>query len=100
MNDYCTPQRRSQDIFAEKDPDSTIDYEFKWGAFLDGDTIDASVFLLPDGLTQVSSSLTDSTARIFVSGGTCGCVCRITNRITTAGGRVHDKTIKIAIREQ
>lgn len=84
----------------EKDPDATEDYEFLWGPDLNGDTIATSTFLLPDGMTQASSSNTDTTATIFVSGGSRGVTYRVTNRITTAGGRTRDKTIRIKVSEQ
>lgn len=87
-------------IDQEKDPDATVDYEFLWAPSLDGDTISASDFLLPDGMTEVSSSNTDTTATVFVSGGSCGAIYRLTNRIVTAGGRTLDKTIRVRITEQ
>lgn len=82
-----------------KDPDDTEDYVFNWADRLEGDTIATSTFLLPDGLTQVSTSNTTTTATIFVSGGTSGTSYRITNRVTTAGGRQWDKTLYIAVRD-
>jgi hypothetical protein len=82
----------------EKDPDSTLDYQFNWKSELDGDVITVSEFLLPDGMTQVSASNTTNTATIFVTGGDCGGIYRVTNRITTDGGRTFDATIKIAVR--
>lgn len=87
-------------IFGEKDPDATTDFEFNWAQWLDGDLIDTSVFLLPDGLTQASASNTDTTATVFVSGGSSCGVYRITNRITTLGGRSQDRTIRVRVREQ
>lgn len=83
-----------------KDPDSTEDYAFYWVMDLDGDTISTSTFLLPDGLTEVSSTNDDTKTQIFVSGGTSGQTYRITNRIVTSGGRTFDKTIRILIRER
>lgn len=83
----------------EKDPDSTVDYPFNWVPVLDGDTISTSTFLLPDGLTSVSTGNTTSSATIFVSGGSAGRIYRITNRITTAGGRTFDKTIRVKVSE-
>lgn len=99
MTDYgdysiCSP--RTYD--GEKDPDETIDFAFNWAAFLGTDTIATATFSLPDGLTQVSTSNTTKTATIFVSGGTAGYSYRITCRITTAGGRTKDKTIRIKVR--
>jgi hypothetical protein len=84
----------------EQDPDSILDYEYSWAGMLSGDTIATSQFLLPDGMTEESSSNTDTTATIFVGGGSCGSTYRVTNRITTAGGRTLDKTIRIRITEQ
>ncbi len=82
-----------------KDPDATVDYEFTWGVELNGDTIETSTFLLPDGLTSVSTTVTDSTATIFVSGGAQGGIYRVTNRIVTAAGRTMDKTITVLVSE-
>jgi hypothetical protein len=82
-----------------KDPDSTIDFLFNWKPELNGDTVYTSTFLLPDGLTEVSSSNTENTATIFVSGGSEGCVYRITNRVVTVGGRTRDKTIHVLVQE-
>jgi len=84
----------------EIDPDATVDYVFALAADLDGDTISTVTFLLPDGLTEVSSSNTDTTATIFVSGAArCG-YYRITCRYTTVGGRTQDKTIRVVGRNQ
>lgn len=99
MSDYdsCVVSSRHPDYV--KDPDSTEDFQFNWKPELGGDTISASTFLLPDGLTEVSSSYTPTTATIFVSGGSVGTIYRITNRITTAGGRTKDKTIRVLVDE-
>lgn len=99
MSDYdsCVVSSRHPDYV--KDPDSTEDYRFNWTLELDGDTILTSTFFLPDGLTEVSSSNTTTTATIFVSGGSVGTIYRITNRITTAGGRTKDKTIRVLVDE-
>ncbi len=84
----------------EQDPDSTLDYPFNWASDLNGDTIDTSTFILPDGGTEASSSNTDTTATIFLSGVMCGVVHRVTNRIVTVGGRTMDKTIRVIGRER
>lgn len=83
----------------EQDPDTTLDYPFAWGPDLEDDTIVTSQFLLPDGMTQVSASNTDTTTVVFLSGPQCGRIYRCTNRITTAGGRTMDKTIRILGRQ-
>lgn len=97
--DYGSWSRTPIAYDVEKDPDETIDFEFNWKAFLGSDTISASTFVLPDGLTSVSTSNTPKTATIFVSGGTACASYRITNRITTVGGRTKDKTIRVRVRD-
>lgn len=84
----------------ELDPDATEDFTFNLAPELDGDTVSSVDFLLPDGLTEESSSNTTTTATIFVSGAQRGRVYRITCRYTTAGGRTRDKTIRVIGREQ
>jgi hypothetical protein len=88
VNGSCPPDY-------EIDPDDTDSFEFMLAADLDGDTIDTVTWVLPDGLTEVSSSNTDTTATIFVSGAECGVTYRITCRYTTDGGRQRDKTIRV-----
>lgn len=83
-----------------QDPDATLDYPFEWAAFLEGDTIAQSSFLLPDGMTQVSASQDGSLTTVFLSGAQCGRIYRCTNRVTTGDGRVMDKTIRILGRPQ
>jgi hypothetical protein len=100
MTDYdasysiCTP------IDFELDPNATDDFPFNLAPELDGDTIATVDFLLPDGLTEVSSSNTTKTATIFLTGAECGRVYRVTCRYTTAGGRTRDRTIRIRGAEQ
>jgi hypothetical protein len=84
----------------EIDPDAEEDFEFNLATDLDGDTIATVAWVLPDGLTEESSSNTDTTATIFVSGAQCGRTYRITCRYTTAGGRSRDKTIRVIGRSQ
>lgn len=74
-----------------------LDYDFNWVVKLGEDSIATSVFTLPDGLSEVSSSHDTGSATIFVSGGTAGRVYRIVNTITTAGGRKYERTIRVQI---
>jgi hypothetical protein len=99
-DDYGTYVNGSCPVDFEIDPDSTVDYEFPLAADLDGDTIDSVTFLLPDGLTEVSSSNTTTTATIFVTGAAACVTYRITCRYTTNGGRTQDKTIRVIGRSQ
>lgn len=83
-----------------KDPDATLDYTFNWGPWLDGDTISTSVWTLETPLSSVSESKTDTTATIFISGGTHLQDYSATNRITTVSGRTDDRTFTLRIRNK
>lgn len=100
MTDYdstvCPPYQPTD----EKDPDAIDNFVFNWVVQLDGDTISTSSFLLPDGLTSVTTSNTTTTATIRVSGGTASSIYRITNRVVTAASRTLDKTKYVLVREQ
>lgn len=80
-----------------KDPDATLDYAVDWSAWLAGDTLSASEWIVPEDLTQDGETHTDTVATVVLSGGEAGRTYRITNRITTAGGRVTDETIYVLV---
>ena len=84
----------------EKDPDSTIKLTFYWASQLAGETISTSDFVLPDGLTEGTNSGTGSLRATLVSGGSVDTKYRVTNRITTSGGRTLDQTKVVLVREQ
>lgn len=78
------------------DPDSTIDYQVDWTDWLaaeGNDTITGSTWIVPTGLTKNSDTYTTTSATVWISGGTVGTLYTVTNRITTAGGRVEDQSI-------
>ena len=83
----------------KKDPNATLDYSFDWGPYLTplADTIVLVEWVLTAGLTKVSQSNTATTATVFVSGGVLDEVETLTCRITTAGGRIDDRTISLNI---
>ncbi len=82
----------------EKDPNSTMSYQFDWTAWLAGDTISVSAWApLPADLTVVSSSNTTLTTTIVLSGGIAGRTYRMRNRITTAAGLIEDETAELVI---
>lgn len=86
----------------KKDPNSTVDYTFDWTAYLTpiNDVISTVTWVLGTGLTKVSQSNTTMTATAFISGGTVGDTLTITCRITTAGGRVDDRSATLTIVER
>ena len=83
----------------KKDPNATLDYSFDWGPYLTplGDTIVTVEWVLSPGLTKVSQSNTTTTATVFVSGGVLEETETLTCRITTAGGRIDDRTIELVM---
>ena len=83
-----------------KDPDATLDYGRDWSDWLNGDVITASQWTVPAGLTQETSSFTDTTTTVWLSGGTDGQTYTITNRIHTELGRTDERSMIIDVDER
>jgi hypothetical protein len=82
-----------------KDPDEVLDYVRDWSAVLvGGDTIATSTWTPETGITVNSSSHDDTTATVWISGGTLGADYGVLNRITTTAGRTLDHTLRFLIR--
>jgi len=88
----------------KKDPDATLDYQINWSDWLDTDTISASSWIVPTGLTEgtgaLAGSFTDTVTTVWLSSGVVATVYSVVNRITTTAGRIDDRTIKITIKEK
>ncbi len=88
----------------EKDPDATLDYPFDWTQYLAPltDTITAAEFILelPLVLDRQILNSEGTIAVAWISGGTVGETHRATCRITTAEGRVDDRSIFLKIKER
>lgn len=83
-----------------KDPDAVLDYQLDWSEWLaTGDTISASAWVVPTGLTLDSDSNTTTKATAVLSGGDLGVTYIVTNRITTVNGLITDRSIEITIAE-
>lgn len=82
-----------------KDPGATLDYGIKWIDWLAGDTIVASVWTYPTGLTPLGDSINGdkNIVTTWLSGGTAGQTYELKNTITTAAGRIQVKRFKLAI---
>ena len=83
-----------------KDPNARLDYQIDWSSWLGVDTISVSTWIVEAGITQETVSNTTTTATIWLSGGTVGTTYRVTNRITTAAGRVTDWSLMIVVQEK
>jgi hypothetical protein len=83
-----------------KDPNSTIDFAVDWAEWLSsGDTVSSSSWEVPTGLTVSSASVANNVTRSFLTGGLAGVDYMITNRVTTQGGRIEDRSILVQVRQ-
>lgn len=82
-----------------KDANAVLDFTQDWSKWLiDGDTITESTWnMAPLGLVVEDSTHDDKTATMWVSGGVVGTTYKATNRITTAQGRVDERSIPIKV---
>ena len=83
-----------------KDPSARLDYQVDWAAWLGADTISSVAWTLDSGITNYSTSNTTTTATIWLSGGTHGQEYLVTCQITTAGGRINQRSFKVVVRDQ
>lgn len=83
-----------------KDPDARLDYKVDWTSWLGSDTISTSEWIVPNGITYEADTFTDTSATVWLSGGSLGSSYEVVNRITTVAGRIDDRTIIIKIRQK
>lgn len=83
-----------------KDPGEKLNYTENWADYLGAQTISSSSWSVPTGITQDSVSNTSSAATIWLTGGTHGQEYVITNQITTSGGQIAERSIKILCRNR
>lgn len=83
-----------------KDPDSTVDWQVGWGAWLaQGESIASTQTLVnPPGLTVTQTTHTADTVTIWTAGGVDGATHTVTSRVTTNQGRTGDWSFRLAIR--
>lgn len=80
-----------------KDTNEVLDYTINWASFLDIDIITALTWTVPAGITDSGEVNSTKTTTIWLAGGTVGTSYTITCRITTAGGRVVERSIQINV---
>jgi hypothetical protein len=85
-----------------KDPDAVLDYSVDWSAWLAGDQIASSEWLLEQGalLEIVTDTNTATKATVWLRGGEAGTTYLDTNRIVTSGGRTDDRTISVKVEDR
>ena len=80
-----------------KDPQAVLDYTIDWAKWLAaGETISTSSWDV-SGVTKDSDSKTDTTATVWLSGGTAGETATAINHIVTSAGRADDRTIALTV---
>ena len=83
------------------DPDAYLDYSSDWSEWLvDGDTITAADVTAEAGVTVEAVSHTETVAYAWISGGTAGEKYDVTFRVTTAAGRIDDRSITLDCKER
>ena len=95
-----------------KDPDAARTYTIDWAnggpndasaddkGFLQSDTISASSWNLPTGITNVVDAFTATTTSIKLSGGSLGKKYLCVNRITLTLGDIDDRTLEVTIEQK
>lgn len=85
----------------DKDPDAVLDYVIDFGPWLtrEQDTITDHLVKVT-GVTLDSSYAAGTKIVLWLSGGEVGQKASATAQITTAGGRVEERTIYFKIRER
>lgn len=67
-----------------KSPTAVLDFGFDWTDWLDsGETIEASSWSVPSGLTNAGETFSTTQTKIWLSGGTAGTEYTVTNTIET-----------------
>ena len=85
---------------ATKDPQSTLDYVVDWSSWLGADTIASVAWTVETGITQASTTNTTTTATIWLSGGEAGTEYTVTCRVTTAAGRIDERSIVVKVAQR
>lgn len=87
----------------DKDPADTLDYGLDLTDFLGlttpADTIASVAWTVPAGLTAGAQYHSAGIATTWLSGGTAGADYTITATVTTAGGRVLERSAAIYVRD-
>ena len=80
-----------------KDPDEVLDYLVDWRRRLNGDTIVASTWEIPPGITKDCDSMTATTSTVWLSGGASGETYLLVNRVVTNAGRTYDESFQLPV---
>jgi len=82
----------------KKDPEEYYDFSIDWSDRLGTDTIAASIWVLPSGITTDQDQFTDTVATVWIDGGTHGVTYEVVNKITTTAGRRLERTALLPVK--
>ena len=80
-----------------KHPQEILDYMIDWSARLKDDVINTVEWVIPVGLTVVSTAKTDSVTTAWLSGGAANARYTVICRIVTLEGRKMEQTVGLNI---
>lgn len=85
----------------EKDPAALVDFSVDWSSWLaTGETISTSEWTAPDGISTSAATSDDTTATVWLSGGTANSTYRVSNKISTSDSRVDERSFLVRVVER
>jgi hypothetical protein len=88
--------------WSDKNPADLIDYSIDWINVLkalNDDTIASATWNVPSGLVLEGQTIAGSVTSAVISGGTAGQVYTVGCQITTTGGRIVRRNVRLAVKE-
>ena len=87
--------------FYLKDPHSRVDYAIDWSPYLDGQTIEASLWLVTpneqDGVTAEETSFEPSRTAARLAGGLIGHSYAVSNQVTFSDGTTDVRSLTLRV---
>ena len=85
----------------EKQPGETLDYDILLADWFSNrtDSIQSYVVTVPTGITKASDTVSGTTIRVLLSGGTVGEKYKITTTVTTTTGVIKEVDFVVSVKE-
>ena len=83
-----------------KDPSATLDYTIDWSEWLGTDEIIDTAWTVPSELTNVKNTNSETTATIWLSGGSVGITYYVECEISTDQGRIDSRELTIYVTQK
>jgi hypothetical protein len=79
-----------------KDPSDILDYEVDWSEWLEStETLSSATWTVPTGLTSTDTDIGDTTATVWLSGGTAGTTYEVACKVVTTAGRTAERSFRV-----